>query len=177
MRRTWKRGRRARRLTVIASALLVAMLASACGSSTPTLNSARVERAVAASILQERGLHTTVVCPPDVPRKAGRVFTCTARLDAGTYPITVTETNGSGHVRYENSQPLIALNVAKVRRAIATSISQQRGLSATVSCPAEVLQREGVQFTCTAVLSGQRQRYPFVVSEVDGKGHVRYVGQ
>jgi hypothetical protein len=164
-------------LVGLATALLAAMCVSACGSSTPTLNTARVERAVARSILRERGLRTTVVCPSRVPRKAGHVFTCTARLDVGSYPVTVAETNASGDVRYEDRRPLVVLDIAKVEHAIAASISRQRGLRASVTCPAEVLQQAGIVFDCAATISGEGgRRYPFVVTEVDGDGHVRYVG-
>ncbi len=161
-------------LTSVAVALLAGMCVSACGSSTPRLNIALVEHAVAKSILTERDLHATVACPSKVPQKAGHVFTCIAHLDVGAYPVTVTETNGSGRVRYENRRPLVVLNIAKVDHAITASIFHQRGLGATVTCPAGVLQHVGIVFTCTATIDGKR--YPFVVREVDGRGHVRYVG-
>lgn len=165
------------RARAVPTTLLATVCLSACGSSEPTLNMTRVEHAIAGSILSQRGLHTTVACPSQIPQKAGRVFTCAARLDAGTYPITVTETNGSGQVRYENPRPLVALNIAKVEHAIAASIARQRGLAATVSCPREVLQKAGIVFTCTAAISSTGRRYPFAVTEVDSAGHVRYVGR
>jgi hypothetical protein len=89
----------------------------------------------------------------------------------------VTETDGQGHVRYENRDPLNTLNVAKVQQAIWLSTLRQRHLRSTVTCPAEVLQQAGVTFTCTAVISGKGYRYPFAVREVDGKGHVQYLGR
>lgn len=158
----------------IATAALATVCVSACGSSAPTLNMVRVEHAVAKSILKEHGLYTTVTCPSKVPQRAGRAFTCQAHLDVGTYPVTGTETNGSGHVRYDNQQPLVVLNIAKVEHAISASISHQRGLPSTVTCPAAVLQRAGIVFTCRAMVNGKR--YPFVVTQVDDEGHVRYVG-
>jgi hypothetical protein len=133
-----------------------------------------VERAISSSILAQHHLHATVSCPSDVPRRAGYVFTCTASLDVGTYPVLVTETNSSGHVRYENRAPLAGLDTAGVERAISESIRGQRGLDSTVTCPAEVLQKAGIAFTCTAMVGGRL--YPFAVTEVDGAGHVRYVG-
>jgi hypothetical protein len=147
---------------------------SGCGSSTPTLNTAPVERAIAASILAQHHLYATVHCPPKVSRKAGVVFTCTAGLNVGAYPVRVTETNTSGHVQYENPAPLVALDIAGVEHAIEQSIHSERHLAATVTCPAEVLQQAGIAFTCTARVNGRL--YPFAVSEVDGDGHVRYVG-
>jgi hypothetical protein len=164
------------RLVGIAAAMLAATCVSACGASTRTLDSSKVERAIASSIRDERGLYTTVLCPPKVVQQAGHVFTCTARLDVGTYPVTATEIGGGGQVRFQDDARLVGLNVAKVRRAIEASVFSQRRKHATVSCPAEVLQRAGLVFRCTAVIEGARRRYPFIVSEVGNAGHVRYLG-
>jgi uncharacterized protein DUF4333 len=159
----------------LAAAVLVGPLLPGCGSSTPTLNTVAEERAIAASILTQHHLHAAVQCPSDPSRKAGFTFTCTAKFDVGTYPVTVTETNGRGHVRYQDQDPLVALDIAKVEQSIAQSIRTQRRLGSTVICPAEVLQKAGIVFTCTATVSGRR--YPFAVTEVDGDGHVRYIGR
>jgi hypothetical protein len=149
---------------------------SACGSSTRSLDSAKVERAIASSILDERHLYTTVACPSEVVQQAGHVFTCAARLDVGSYPVTVTEIGGGGEVRFQDKTPLVGLNIAKIQRAIEASVFSQRRRHATVSCPAEVLQRAGLMFQCTAATDGGARRYPFVVREVGSAGHVRYLG-
>jgi hypothetical protein len=159
----------------LAAVVLVALSPSGCGSSASTLNTATVERAIAKSILTQRQLYATVGCPSKVPREAGLVFTCTAHLNVGTYPVSVTETNGSGHVRYQNQAPLVILNIAGVERAIKQSIISQRHLDSTVVCPPEVIKKAGIAFTCIATINGRR--YPFAVTEVDGDGHVRYVGR
>jgi hypothetical protein len=164
------------RLASLVSAVLVAVFICACGSSARSLDTVKVERAIATSILKERDLYTTVVCPAKVPQQAGHVFMCTARLEVGAYPVKAIETNGSGQVSYANQQPLVVLNIAKVQRAIEVSIFRQRHLRAAASCPAEVLQRAGIVFSCTAKINGGAGRYPFRVSEVDNAGHVRYVG-
>ncbi len=135
-----------------------------------------VERAIAKSVLKERNLYATVVCPSKVPQKAGHTFVCTARLDVGTYPVMVTEINGNGKVRYQNEKPLVVLNIAKVRQAIKASVLSQRKLHATISCPTEVLQQAGLVFRCKAAVDGAARRYPFVVTELDNAGHVRYLG-
>jgi hypothetical protein len=165
--------RPARSLVPAGAALLACSLVG-CGSSKPTLDTAAVQRAIAGSILTQRHVHTTVRCPPKVQRKAGVQFTCVASLQVGSYPVSVTETNGSGRVRYENRAALVILNIKKVENAIAESILRQRHLHATVTCPAEVIQRPSVTFTCTATVSGRP--YSFVVTEVDNNGRVRYVG-
>ncbi len=89
--------------------------------------------------------------------------------------MSVTETNSKGHVEYQNQEPLATLDIAKVEQAIKQSISGQRRLNSTVTCPAEVIQKKGIIFTCTAVVNGQS--YPFEVTEVDDEGHVRYIGR
>ena len=159
---------------LLSTVIVVSACLAGCGSSTATLNTVAIRRAIAASILTQRHLQATVHCPLDVPRKPGFAFTCTANLSVGTYPVLVTETNASGHVRYQSQAPLVALNIAGVERAIRHSIRSQRRLDSSVSCPAEVIQRNGTKFTCSATVSGER--YPFAVTEVDGNGHVRYVG-
>ena len=161
---------------LMTAAVLATVCVTACGSSARSLNSAKVERAIAKSIVQERALHATVACPSHVLQAAGHTFTCTARLDVGTYPVTVTEIDTTGHVRYRDERPLITLNIAKIQRAIGASAFSQRRLRATASCPAEVLQRAGLVFWCTAKIDGDTRRYPFKVNEVDNAGHVQYYG-
>jgi hypothetical protein len=165
--------RRAWSSSVIPALLAVSSLAG-CGSTGPTMRTAGVERAIADSILAQHGLRARVSCPPRVPRRAGYAFTCTAAFTVGSYPVTATVTTAAGHVRYANPTPLAALDIAGVERAIHRSILTGRHLVSTVTCPTEVLQRAGLAFRCTAVVAGRS--YPFAVTEVDGAGHVRYVG-
>jgi hypothetical protein len=154
---------------------LLALSLYGCGRSDQTLSTAPIEHAIAQSILAQRHVHTRVDCPSTVQRKAGFIFKCTARLNVGTYPVLVTETNDNGHVRYENASRLVVLDSTQVERGIRRSILSQRHLRSTVSCPAEVLQQAGVEFTCTATVGGRA--YPFAVTEIDADGHVRYVGR
>jgi uncharacterized protein DUF4333 len=64
------------------------------------------------------------------------------------------------------------LNTAKVERAIEHSSLAQRGVHAQVSCPSGVPQKEGLVFSCTAVVGHASTR--FVVIEQDDSGHVHY---
>src|ERR1700690_855063 len=91
--------------------LLAAACVSACGSGARYLDDEKVERAIATSVLRERDLYALVACPPKIPQLAGHTFTCTARLNVGSYPVTVTETNGSGQVRYQDDKPLVVLDI------------------------------------------------------------------
>ena len=167
--------RRRRALVVAATAALMPVL-TACGSSERKLNVVPVERAIAQSILTQRHLYATVACPSGVSRKAGRDFTCSARLDVGTYPVRVHQTDDKGHVRWSSAAPLVALNISAVKAGIRHSIWTQRHLAATkIVCPREVLQKAGIAFTCTATVNGKD--YRFTVTETDGRGHVTYVGR
>lgn len=165
-----------RAFATAAAVLLASIGASACGSSAKRLDGEKVERAIATSVLRERGLYTTVACPSKIPQLAGHTFTCTARLKVGAYPVSVTEVDGAGHVRYQDRRPLVVLDIAKVEHAIEASVLHQRRVRATVSCPSEVLQQAGVAFRCTAAVDGGARSYPFVVTEVDDAGHLRYLG-
>jgi hypothetical protein len=65
------------------------------------------------------------------------------------------------------------LNTDKVERAIELSSLAQRGIHAQVSCPSSVHQEKGLVFSCTAVVPEQGSTR-FVVTELDGSGHVHY---
>jgi Domain of unknown function (DUF4333) len=160
---------------VTAAAIATGLLIAACGSATPKLNGFKVERGIAQSILAQHRVDTLVRCPPGVPVQEGVTFTCTANLQVGSYPVSVVELDGAGHVRWANARPLVILDIARVERSISDSIRAKRGLGSHVTCPAQVLQEAGVTFTCEANVGGRR--YPFTVTEVDGHGDVRYVGR
>lgn len=73
-----------------------------------------------------------------------------------------------------SSAPRI-LNTEKVERAIEHSSLAQRGQYAQVSCPAGVHQEKGLVFSCIAVAENVSTR--FVVTELDGSGHVHYTAR
>jgi hypothetical protein len=73
-----------------------------------------------------------------------------------------------------SSSPTI-LNTEKVERAIEQSSLAQRGKHAQVSCPSGVHQKKGLVFSCTAVVKRDSTR--FVVTQLDGSGHVHYVAR
>jgi hypothetical protein len=67
------------------------------------------------------------------------------------------------------------LNTEKVERAIEQSTLAQRGEHAQVSCPSGVHQQKALVFSCTAVVN--RVSTQFVVTELDGSGHVHYAAR
>jgi|GEM_PF-1893945 len=87
-----------------ATALVAASLAvSACGSSSaPTiLNTEKVEQAIEASSLAQRGQQATVSCPAGIQQKKGVTFSCTAVVNGTSTRFTVNQLDDSGHVHYE----------------------------------------------------------------------------
>jgi hypothetical protein len=93
-------------LPIVAGTLVAASLAlAACGSSgsttTATLNTEKVEQAIAQSSLQQRGQNAEVICPSDVPQVQGLEFSCTAKVGQVSTKFVVVQQNGSGHVHYE----------------------------------------------------------------------------
>ncbi len=183
MRTSQKQRRPPRGLTLlpmpaIALAVMAVAALAGCGSSAakPTdLNTVVMERAIAGSILTERHIYTLVSCPAKVPQQKGHTFTCEARLTVGKYPVHVTEVDSDGHVRYGNQAALVALDTARVQRTIEASILAQRGLHAKVRCPASVLQKKGLSFTCKASVGAKS--YPFAVTQVNGHGYVKFIGR
>jgi Domain of unknown function (DUF4333) len=68
-----------------------------------------------------------------------------------------------------------ALNTGRIERGIAQSSLAQRGLHPKVSCPSDVRVERGSVFSCRAVVGHTTTR--FVVTQIDGAGHVKYEGQ
>ncbi len=130
-----------RLLPVLAAGAALAASASGCGGSDhSTVDATTVQHSIAASILAQRHVPTTVKCPSNVQAVAGIGFTCVAKLEVGTYPVAVVVKNSKGNVRFGNRAPLVVLNVPRVQRAIEASISSH-GIGSLVTCPAHVLQQ------------------------------------
>jgi hypothetical protein len=76
---------------------------AACGSSESiaTLNTQKIERAIAQSSFAQRGERPNVSCPSAVPQTEGLKFSCKAVVGSVSTRFVVVEQDGSGHVRYE----------------------------------------------------------------------------
>jgi hypothetical protein len=91
-------------LSSIGGILVVAGLAlGGCGSSQSavTLETEKVERAIAQSSLAQRGVHAQVSCPTDVPQAKGLTFTCAATVGQVDTAFVVVQRDEFGHVEYE----------------------------------------------------------------------------
>jgi hypothetical protein len=80
---------------------------------------------------------------------------------------------GSSSTKTVTVKPTI-LNTENVERAIEASIKRQRKLNSAVSCPVNIEQRKGNDFSCFATVKGKRSE--FVVTQTDDDGHVTYRG-
>jgi hypothetical protein len=66
------------------------------------------------------------------------------------------------------------LNTEEVERAIEKSIREQRKLDSSVTCPVNIEQKKGNDFSCYADVNGKR--FEFKVTQTDDDGHVTYLG-
>ncbi|MBA2420138.1 MAG: DUF4333 domain-containing protein [Thermoleophilaceae bacterium] len=89
--------------SLVAGALMAASVAlTACGSEGSTiLNTEKVERAIEQSALAQRKQTARVYCPSGVHQKKGVEFSCTAVVKRRRTRFVVTQSDGSGQVRYE----------------------------------------------------------------------------
>ena len=85
-----------------------------------------------------------------------------------TASLAVTSCGGSAKA------PTI-LNTQKVAQAIEQSSLTQRGEHARVSCPSGVHQKQGLVFSCAAVVG--RDSTQFIVTELNGLGLVHYAAR
>ena len=66
------------------------------------------------------------------------------------------------------------LDTERVERAIERSILQKRKIPAMVTCPSGIEREKGKKFRCLATYKDGRT--PFLVTQTDDRGAVRYVG-
>jgi len=76
---------------------------AACGSSESiaTLDTGKIERAIAQSSLAQRGQRARVSCPSTVPQVEGLRFSCRAVVGSVSTRFVVVEQDEFGHVHYE----------------------------------------------------------------------------
>jgi len=81
---------------------LIALIAGLWDTGSPPviLNTERVERAIETSIRTQRHLRSAASCPDNVAQRAGRTFRCEVTVGKRTYPVVVTQLDGSGHVKF-----------------------------------------------------------------------------
>jgi hypothetical protein len=100
---------RARPAAAAILAFTLGLLVAACGSGSSTTNSEflstkQTKGAIEESILAQRHIHATVVCPTEVVREKGVTFQCVATTPTGAKTVfRVVEANGKGYVEYSSA--------------------------------------------------------------------------
>jgi hypothetical protein len=128
----------------------------------------KLQRAIATLAQKQIGVKPRVTCPNRTKEKKGAQFTCTVHLDVGTVPVLVTQTDGKGNVHLQFTQPAHLLPTARLQSQLAGVV----GNGATVRCPATVIERRGLNFTCTALAGGRR--HTIEVTQTDSVGGIDY---
>ena len=95
--------RRHRWAAISALAVGAGLSLAACGSSSSiaTLDTGKIERAIAQSSLAQRGAHAEVSCPAAVPQVEGLEFSCMARVGPVSTRFLVVQRDGAGRVHFE----------------------------------------------------------------------------
>jgi hypothetical protein len=94
-----------------------------------------------------------------------------AKGAAGVLVVGILSATGCGG----SSGGATILDTEKVERAIEQSSLAQRGQDAQVTCPSGVHQKNGLVFSCTALVGKTSTR--FEVKQIDGNGRVHYAAR
>jgi len=93
----------------VVAAVAVGLLLAACGSgssstSSEFLSTKQTSAAIEESILTQRHIHASVVCPTEVVREKGVTFQCVATTPSGAKTVFhVVEANSRGYVEYSST--------------------------------------------------------------------------
>ncbi|HEY7106810.1 MAG TPA: DUF4333 domain-containing protein [Acidimicrobiia bacterium] len=162
------------RVLVAATTLAVAaLLVAADGAAAATLHVAPLRREIARQIAATYpGLTSgNVACPERVTRRTGVTSTCTVQLPGTFLFVDVTQTDGSGTVRFESVQALLE------RSELEQFVAANASLPATVTCGTTdwLVARPGDLVACHAAIADGSQRDVQVVVR-DTAGNVTITG-
>jgi hypothetical protein len=83
---------------------------------------------------------------------------------------------GSSDKKDKPTTPAKQLDTSNVAKSIEDTISSERGLTATVTCPTGIEQKKGVKFVCQATVKKQGTT-PFDVTVTDDNGAVDFAAR
>ena len=101
-----------------------------------------------------------------------------AAVGALALGVTVGGCGSSTHKRA--AKPVVTLNTSRVAEAIVQSIQKEKHLTATVSCPPDIPQKKGYDFTCVATTYAKAHgkriaiHTAFSVKQINNLGNVYY---
>ena len=161
------------RALVLGAAVAATVGLAACGSDDDQLDITEAEPVIARGLSEQLNVTVDeVICPEKVKRGQGNDFKCTARVGDTQLTVDVEQRDDEGNVRYTYAQALI--DVKRVERDVGSSISQQTGVTVTVSCGDKRYAVHDVNdtFTCTAT-SGTESR-DVTITVKDKQGNVDF---
>lgn len=132
-----QRGSSAGKIVGIVVAALVVLAGIAAGAlflfGKPVLDEAKVQAEIVRITRDASGglEPTNVVCPKDVPIKAGSVSICTAQLDGQPVSYTVRQDDDKGNVHITSSGFIVT---DPIEKTLADRVSKQVGTPVTAEC-------------------------------------------
>lgn len=153
--------------TIGGVACMVSLVACSGG-----LDMEKVKALVSELITKQVGASVkSVTCPEERETKAGDSFECTAEIDHGKIPVTVTQKDGDGTVSAELKRAI--LKVGELEKLIAGNIKESTGDDATVDCgPKFRPSTPNETFDCTASTPDADLKIKVTVQ--DDQGNVRF---
>ncbi len=116
----------------------------------PVLDEAKVQAEIVRITRDASGLEpTNVVCPPNVPLRAGDVTTCTAQLDGQPVTYSVRQDDDKGNVHIQSGGFVV---VDKVEKTLAERVGQNTDTTVSANCAdgkQVVVGGKGTTFACT----------------------------
>jgi Domain of unknown function (DUF4333) len=158
------------RIPQLLAGLAVAASFAALGCGEAVIDSAKVEKSIGKSVIDQTGVRVkSVSCPKDRAVKKGDTFTCTVVAKDDTKgKAVVTQRDDKGNLATE--APF--LHIRGVEGAIAEQIKQQTKATVTVACPEIVVPKTGAKFRCEA--SDGKLKRQVETTMTDARGNLRF---
>ena len=163
---------RCRRFVLIGILVLPAALAG-CER---LLDIERAEAAIKSGLTEQLEMpFASVECPETRAMKAGDVFMCTAVAQTGgDLRIQVTQTDGSGAIKWTVTNGDKLLSLVKLEEQIKVGLARQHNVDAAVACGGKMrVAKAGQTLECTATAGAESRKV--LVTMDDDKGNVTWV--
>ncbi len=150
-----------------AVALVLALMASACGRPDAGFDTRTLETAIPAAIVPDDPTVVTDVTCPDLPTSVATTITCSALVSGRPIEITaVISIDGEVNVSTDS----VLLDLAGVADEAARRLSSDLGVESTVECPGRVVVSvAGDTFRCSATDPGG-VTHDLLITIIDDRG-------
>jgi uncharacterized protein DUF4333 len=152
------------------AAVLVGLLATACGSD-GTVDASKAEQGIESSSLSTSTTDiTSASCPSDVKKEKDKTFTCDVKLSGGgKAEVTVTQTSDHNTFSYAFKSGSVVLPGSEVDKQIEQELADAGVKDSTVNCPDEVPVKPDTTVTCPVTgANGNQATVTFEFSDASG---------